>query len=221
MARWCDSGQIWSASRILLRLQIFTAWVGSLKRLVIHLILFSLLGWYWGRFCKLINGYFGFHKPHLLLSMIVTCCWVMNHIWLTYISSWQSDFYHVLLFHAKGKPVPTIFATQDEELHRLLKRPIASIYSMSNLVSFESYVDTTMTVLLQEFDCRFVATQEVCDLGKWLQMFAFDVMGEITFSKRLGFLESGDDVSGLMDQIWQYFKKSAPVSALFVLVLCC
>ena len=88
---------------------------------------------------------------------------------------------------------------------------------MSNLVSFESYVDSTMTVLVQQFDRRFVVTQEVCDLGKWLQMFAFDVMGEITFSRRLGFLESGEDVGGLMESIWQYFKKTAPVSPLFLL----
>lgn len=32
-----------------------------------------------------------------------------------------------------GVILPTIFAAQDEALHRMLKRPIAAVYSMSNL----------------------------------------------------------------------------------------
>ena len=107
--------------------------------------------------------------------------------------------------------MPTLFATQDEELHRTLKRPIAGVYSMSNLVSFEPYVDSTIRVFFAELDKRFVQTQNVCNLGDWLQMFAFDVMGEITFSRRLGFLESGEDVDDVMRSIWRYFKKASPV----------
>ncbi|KAL8702337.1 MAG: hypothetical protein Q9224_000039 [Gallowayella concinna] len=95
----------------------------------------------------------------------------------------QSDFYPVLLFCAKGKPIPTIFATQDEQLHRVLKKPITPIYSMSNLVSFEPYVDKTINAFITQLDRRFVHTGGTCALDKWLQMFAFDVMGEVTFSK--------------------------------------
>ena len=69
-----------------------------------------------------------------------------------------------------------------------------------------------MRVFFEQLDKRFVQTQEVCDLGAWLQMFAFDTMGEITFSKRLGFLEGGKDVDGLMESIWNYFVKTSPVS---------
>ena len=35
-------------------------------------------------------------------------------------------------------------------------------------------------------------------------MFAFDVMGELTFSKRLGFLERAEDVDGIMTSIWNH-----------------
>ncbi|KAL9031271.1 MAG: hypothetical protein Q9196_000678 [Gyalolechia fulgens] len=124
----------------------------------------------------------------------------------------KSDFYRVLLFYAKGRPVPTIFATQDESLHRMLKKPITPIYSMSNLVSFEPYVDTTINALIARLDRLFVKTGAPCDLGKWLQMFAFDVMGEITFSKRLGFLDRGEDVDGVMESIWDYFKTASPIT---------
>lgn len=39
----------------------------------------------------------------------------------------------------------------------------------------------------------------------------FDVVGEITFSKRLGFLEEGRDVEGIMANIWNWFEYVAIV----------
>lgn len=81
-------------------------------------------------------------------------------------------------------------------------------------MSFEPYVDSTMSVFIDQLNKRFVEPDLVCNFGTWLQMFAFDVMGEITFSRRLGFLESGTDIDGLMHHIWAYFKKAAPVSVL-------
>ena len=123
----------------------------------------------------------------------------------------KSAFYPVLQPHAKGAAMPGLFNTQDEDLHRVMKKPIASIYSMTNLVSFESYVNSTMSVFFKELDRRFAETAEICDLGVWLQRFAFDVIGEITFSRRLGFLEGAQDVDGIMHSIWHHFEKAAPV----------
>lgn len=125
--------------------------------------------------------------------------------------SLQSAFYWALTFYARGKPIPGMFATQDEGLHYVLKRPIGGIYSMSNMVSFECFVDSTIRVLFEQIDKRFVQTKDICDLGAWLQYFAFDVIGEITFSKRLGFLERGEDVDGIIETIWNYFYNAAPV----------
>lgn len=84
----------------------------------------------------------------------------------------KSDFYSVIPPMRNGTILPTIFATQDEMLHRMLKRPIAAVYSMSNLVSFEPLVDRTIDVFRQELDRRFVTSGTVCDLDAWLQYFA-------------------------------------------------
>lgn len=73
---------------------------------------------------------------------------------------------------SKGKVLPGLFATQDENLHRALKRPIGAIYSMSNLTSFESLVDSTIDVFLQQINEQFIKTRQVCDWGLWLQYFA-------------------------------------------------
>lgn len=117
---------------------------------------------------------------------------------------------------ARNKPVEGIFATQSETIHRNLKRPVSGAYSMSNLVSFEPYVDATMRVLCDQLEARFTTADgsrpTPCNMSEWLQMFAFDVIGELTFSKRFGFLERGEDVDGIMAGLWNTFKKTSLVS---------
>ena len=71
--------------------------------------------------------------------------------------------------------MPGLFATQDESLHRMLKKPIASVYSMTTLVSFEPFVDSTISVFFEQLDKRFVETSTVCDWGVWLQYFAVSI----------------------------------------------
>lgn len=124
----------------------------------------------------------------------------------------QSDFYVALQPNNQGKAMPGLFNTPDETFHRLMKKPIASIYSMSNLVTFEPYADSTLTVFFEQLDRRYVQTRQECDLGMWLQWFAFDFMGEITFSHRLGFLEHASDVDGIIGDIRDHFEAAAPVS---------
>jgi hypothetical protein len=41
----------------------------------------------------------------------------------------------------------------------------------------------------------------VVDLGMGLQYYAFDVVGEFTFAKKLGFLQEGNDVDGMIEAI--------------------
>ncbi|CAG8876714.1 unnamed protein product [Penicillium nalgiovense] len=98
---------------------------------------------------------------------------------------------------AKGRPTPTLFSTTDENFHASIKRPISSAYSMSTLTEFEPFVDKTIHTLFGKLD-EFVAEVKVCDIATWLQYYAFDVIGELTFSKPLGFLEKGNDIDGII-----------------------
>ncbi|CAL5867471.1 uncharacterized protein PFLUO_LOCUS1690 [Penicillium psychrofluorescens] len=45
---------------------------------------------------------------------------------------------------------------------------------------------------------RFAVTGIECPLSQWVQMYAFDIIGELTFSKRFGFLEQGKDLENMM-----------------------
>jgi hypothetical protein len=107
---------------------------------------------------------------------------------------------------AQGKIIQGIFNTQDPSLHSAMRRPIANIYSMSNLVEFEPYVDSTIRVLLRQLEDARPDSDRGIDIGKWLQWFALDVMGEITFSRRLGFLDEARDVDGVIQKVLVLFK---------------
>lgn len=138
----------------------------------------------------------------------------------------KSAFYPVQATIAKGRTLQSLFNTRNEEFHARLRRAVASGYAMSTLVEFEPLVEETIAVFLGEIERRYVcfvdsATSDgsegaergvkrsrsrrqhnkVCDFGQWLQFYAFDVIGELTFSKRLGFVERGEDVDGIIGNL--------------------
>ncbi|KAF2850009.1 pisatin demethylase [Plenodomus tracheiphilus IPT5] len=113
----------------------------------------------------------------------------------------KSEFYPVQQTVAKGQKLETMFSTTNETFHARLRRAVGNAYAMSTLVQFEPLVDSTITALLKQLDERFVDRADeagICNFGVWLQYFAFDVIGELTFSKRLGFLDRGEDVDGII-----------------------
>ena len=112
----------------------------------------------------------------------------------------------------KGGALPAVFNTRDEKLHKQIKNPIAPLFSLSNVITYEPFVDKVLAVMIEQLDKRCANTGKPFDFGLWLQFFAFDVMGTLTFSKRYGFLETGRDVDGMLETIWTYMTTAAPVS---------
>ncbi|KAL4804154.1 cytochrome P450 [Aspergillus unguis] len=122
----------------------------------------------------------------------------------------KSDFYRALAPYTKKGALPAVFSSRDEQVHKGLRAPIASLYSMSKLLPLEVFINKTIEAMTGQIDARFVDSQETFDLANWLQYFAFDVMGTLTFSKRYGFLEQGRDVNGMLGTIWEFMKAAAP-----------
>jgi hypothetical protein len=92
-----------------------------------------------------------------------------------------------------------LFSTTDEKYHAKLRRAVANAYAMSTLVQFEPFVDSTTTEFLKQLSQRYADKPDtVCDFSRWLQFYAFDVIGELTFSKRLGFVDHGIDVDNII-----------------------
>ena len=119
----------------------------------------------------------------------------------------KSDFYSVWQNIVNGKRVSSMVFTTDEAEHAAMKKPIAASYSLSTVKEFEPLLDSTTAVFLSRLDELFAETGKVCDLGVWLQWYAFDVIGELTLSKRLGFLEKAKDVDGIIASVSRNFDR--------------
>ncbi|SLM40221.1 cytochrome p450 family protein [Lasallia pustulata] len=98
----------------------------------------------------------------------------------------KSDWYSVWQGHRKFD----LFAERDERIHRTQRRLVSHIYSMDSLKDLEKYVDDAVHVFIKKVEGM---QGQSMDMGLWVQLFAFDVIGEVTFSKRFGFMDVGQD----------------------------
>ncbi|KAL9114983.1 MAG: hypothetical protein Q9227_001226 [Pyrenula ochraceoflavens] len=123
----------------------------------------------------------------------------------------KSGFYPVQQALAKGKRLPSLFSTTDEAYHANLRRSVNSAFSMSALVQYEPFVDEVEEAFLNQTNNLFVKQNKVCDFAEWLQYLAFDVIGQITYSKRHGFIDTGKDVDGMVGYLGKLFSYVAPI----------
>ncbi|RYO80320.1 hypothetical protein DL764_009911 [Monosporascus ibericus] len=143
----------------------------------------------------------------------IVTTWVALSLLLVYF--WRASFYNTLqAYNPNGGALPAVFNTTDDNMHKLLKTPIAPLFTPANAPAYEGHVNEVLAVLEQKLDSKFLNNHEIFNLGEWLQFFAFDVMGTLTFSRRYGFLENGKDVNGMLSTIVDFMRKSAPVPQL-------
>lgn len=91
----------------------------------------------------------------------------------------------------------TLFPDQDSKRHAETRKRFQGLYSMSSLLSYEVYVDECIDIFLNKLG-QFARSGTTLDLVHWFQCYAFDVIGEITYSERFGFLDNGEDVGGTL-----------------------
>ena len=63
-------------------------------------------------------------------------------------------------------------------------------------MSYDPLIEKTINVFLEQWDSRFAGKkgpEGIIKLEDWLLYFSFDVIGELTYGSRHGFLESGYD----------------------------
>jgi cytochrome P450 len=68
------------------------------------------------------------------------------------------------------------------------------------MVSYEPYVNECTTLLCDRLS-EFASAKGIVDMGHWFQCYAFDVIGLITFSKRFGHLDAGNDIAGVISTL--------------------
>lgn len=95
---------------------------------------------------------------------------------------------------------PDIFTEIREHVHAAKKRVAGTSYSMAAMQGMTGYIEDTIALLFKRLN-DFATSEGAVDLGDWLHYFAFDVLGEVAFSKKWGFLEQGRDVEGCIRAI--------------------
>lgn len=86
---------------------------------------------------------------------------------------------------------------------------------MTSLVQFEPLVDSTTIEFLKQLKQRYADRSGgagIVDIGTWLQYYAFDVICELTYSKRMGFVERGQDVERIISSLEWLLDYAAVVS---------
>lgn len=76
---------------------------------------------------------------------------------------------------------------------------------MNAVSQLDTFVQRPIDRLLQRID-EYANSQRPMNFSDWMQWFAFDVIGEVSFSKQFGFLDEGRDIDGTLrsidDMLW-------------------
>lgn len=131
----------------------------------------------------------------------------------------KSDFYPVQQAVSKGKRLQSLFSTANEDYHAKYRRCVSNTFAMSSLVSYEPLVDSTIDVFLDQTQSLFANTGESCNFSRWLQFFAADVIGDLTWSRRLGFVEKNEDVDGIIGFLGGFLSYAGPIGQMPILDL--
>jgi hypothetical protein len=78
---------------------------------------------------------------------------------------------------------------------------------MESAVRLEPQIDELVNELLGKLD-DVASSAQIIDLGYWLQLFAFDVIGAVSYSKPYGFVSSGSDALGSEENFFGRIERS-------------
>lgn len=110
----------------------------------------------------------------------------------------KSDWYQAA--RKPGKDVFTLFSDQNMKRHAETRKLFANMYSMSSVVAYEPLVDQCTKLFVEKLD-EIVDKGEPVNMARWFQVYAFDVIACISFGKRFGFLDRGEDINNMMGSL--------------------
>ncbi|TID21823.1 hypothetical protein E6O75_ATG05218 [Venturia nashicola] len=88
-----------------------------------------------------------------------------------------------------------LFSDRNMARHAETRKRFQNLYSMTSLVSYETFVDDCADVFSQRLT-EIAQSGKSINMGHWFQCYAFDVIACLTYSRRFGFLDLGEDIDG-------------------------
>ncbi|MCJ1477420.1 hypothetical protein MMC13_006091 [Lambiella insularis] len=111
---------------------------------------------------------------------------------------YKGHFYTAFRRNFQGRLMDNVFTTRDPIYHKQMKTSAASVYSLSSLKQMEALVDGNTSLFIKSMEAK--AGRPV-DLSGWLQWYAIDVIGSITFLQTFGCMETESDAKGVISMV--------------------
>ena len=99
------------------------------------------------------------------------------------------------LFAVPSADYPNLMSIRDPKAHAESRKKIGSAYLLGNILLREYRIDQIIHLIEIKLDA---VSNKPVELGKWLHCLTWDLIGEITFSERFGFLDQGRDVNNAL-----------------------
>ncbi|KAI0114132.1 benzoate 4-monooxygenase cytochrome P450 [Nemania sp. FL0031] len=112
----------------------------------------------------------------------------------------KSDFYTQTSARFEGAPLLNLFSVRDVNYHSTLKKTVAGLYTKAAVLGLEPKINDCVKLFTERME-RVVSDDGPTrmDMSQWVHLFAFDCLGELNASKKFGFLESGQDIKGMIE----------------------
>ncbi|KAJ5021283.1 cytochrome P450 [Bipolaris maydis] len=129
-----------------------------------------------------------------------------------------SLFLFLFLFCLSGVCTPRLWLLMEAHFGLIQRQALSSIGNMlmktsrisvaakaicctgHGFIKLEQFVDECTSILEKRLN-EFASSGTSIDISHWLQCYAFDVLGKMTFGRRFGFLDSGEVIQGIMSSL--------------------
>ncbi|KAJ5682730.1 hypothetical protein N7462_005895 [Penicillium macrosclerotiorum] len=121
--------------------------------------------------------------------------WVVYQLWKGRIETEIFNLHkkHGIKVEPSNMSFDRLIIYVDPQRHKEMSRNVAAGYALSNIISSEPHVDAVMELFINHLNQHCDSSTPI-ELNRWFTFFAFDVVGEVTFSKSFGFIETGTDI---------------------------
>ncbi|KIV98381.1 uncharacterized protein PV09_09786 [Verruconis gallopava] len=102
----------------------------------------------------------------------------------------------------------SFFSSTDVKIHRHLRSRVSSAYSMTSVLAMEPFIQQVADECWRKFS-EFADTNQPVPMHQWGNYFAFDVVGTLAMGGKIGFIEQGRDVDGIIRSIHDGFYTMA------------
>ena len=119
---------------------------------------------------------------------------------LTDFLSLKSEVYSVNAAVSKGEIAPTLFSSTDRTWHKNVRRAMNPFFNQTTGMTYEPFVERTIEVFTTELNNRFVKNKGrdgIIEFPTWLSYFKFDIISDLSYSKRHGLLSHVEDMYGI------------------------